>query len=86
MMVTGTQLADEGEFVHRPAHWNGVELDTAPKKLSELSTKAQHHHGAVQPFIAGSRESQSGYDTYRVYLLFDDDVGMSMYAGASVQR
>lgn len=60
-----------------------MELDTAPKKLSELSTKAQHHHGAVQPFIAGSMESQSGYDTYRVYLLFDDDVGMSMYAGAS---
>jgi len=78
--AAGTQLDDEGDFVHRPAHWNGVELDTAPKKLSELSTKAQHHHGAVQPFIAGSMESQSGYDTYRVYLLFDDDVGMSMYA------
>ena len=81
-LLAGTQLDDEGDFVHRPAHWNGVELDTAPKKLSELSTKAQHHHGAVQPFIAGSMESQSGYDTYRVYLLFDDDVGMSMYAGA----
>ena len=69
--------------MHRPAHWNGVELDSAPKKLSELSTKAKHHHGAVQPFIAGSMESHAGYDTYRVYLLFDEKVGMSMYASAS---
>ena len=42
-----------------------------------------HHHGAVQPFIAGSMESHAGYDTYRVYLLFDEKVGMSMYASAS---
>lgn len=77
---TSNQLKDEGDFVHRPVHWNGVELDTAPKQLKDLSTKAKHHHGAVQPFIAGSMESEPGYDTYRVYLLFDDKVGASMYA------
>jgi hypothetical protein len=44
---SGNQITDKGDFVHRPVHWNGVELD-GPKKLSDLSTKAKHHHGAVQ--------------------------------------
>ena len=30
--------------------------------------------------MASSSEGLVGYDTFRVYLLFDDDVGKSMYA------
>ena len=58
--------------------------DGLPFRRNLRAPVPTHHHGAVQPFIAGAMESESGYDTYRVYLLFDDDVGMSMYAGASI--
>ena len=75
-----SQLVDEGDYVHRPLHWNGLEHPDAPKRLDQLSTKATHQHGAVQPFVAAASERLSGYDTYRVYLLFDDDIGQSMYA------
>jgi hypothetical protein len=57
-----------------------LEHPDAPKRLDQLSTKATHQHGAVQPFVAAASERLSGYDTYRVYLLFDDDIGQSMYA------
>ena len=75
-----SQLVDEGDYVHRPLHWNGLERPDAPKKLGKMSTNAKHQHGAVQPFVAAASERLSGYDTYRVYLLFDDDIGRSMYA------
>jgi len=75
-----SQLVDEGDYVHRPLHWNGLERPDAPKKLGKMSTNAKHQHGAVQPFVAAASERLSGYDTYRVYLLFDDAIGQSMYA------
>ena len=81
-----SQLVDEGDYVHRPLHWNGLERPNAPKKLDQLSTRADglvaatHQHGVVQPFVAAASERFSGYDTYRVYLLFDDAIGQSMYA------
>eukprot|EP01052_Picozoa_sp_SAG31_P032385 SAG31_NODE_3546_length_4100_cov_3.507182_7_plen_118_part_00 len=76
----GNQLKDEGDFVHRPLTWSGLEKPDAARALKDLSTKAKHQHGAVQPFVATSSEKLAGYDTYRVYLLFDDDIGQSMYA------
>ena len=72
------QLKDEGDFVHRPLKWSGLERPDARVMLKDLSTKATHQHGAVQPFVATSSEKMAGYDTYRVYLLFDDSIGQSV--------
>lgn len=80
----GSQLIDEGDFVHRPAHWKGIEKPNSgkkdEKKLDQYGTGATHHHGACQPYIASSSKGPVGYDTYRVYLIFDDDVGRNLYA------